>query len=385
MTEPQLRRRQLLTLAAVSIAGLSGCTVTEVRRSITTGQKLYNGQYSQAIASQVPGTGIPEVDSLVRQGLSHFLDQVAEAWQDQQVPTRDTYVKYTDHYQSRAIINFESGLIRVETIVQKNPKAALKQAIVQTLLTPEDPSSIDLYSAKAPKIGQTPFLIELVRDQDQQPIRYQWRANRFADYLLANRYRLSKQKDQVRHIVEFNMVTDFKRQQQQHYRYAIAKQAQRFNIEQALIYGIIETESSFNPYAVSSAPAYGLMQIVPSTAGRDVYRFLHKRDGMPSKQTLFSAATNIEYGTAYLYILFNRYLNGIRNRQSLEYCAIAAYNTGSGNVLQSFDGDKSRAIAKINRLSSQQVYQHLRRNLSSQEARNYLHKVTRNKSKYLHA
>ena len=159
----------------------------------------------------------------------------------------------------------------------------------------------------------------------------------------------------------------------------VSKYAQRFGLESSLIYGIIETESSFNPFAVSSAPAYGLMQIVPSTAGRDVYRFLHKKDGTPSKTQLFSPAFNIEYGSAYLYLLFNRYLNGIKDNQSKEYCVIAAYNTGSGNVFRSFDSNRSLAIRKINRLSSNQVYKHLRKNLSTQEARNYLAKVITNK------
>jgi len=383
-----MNRRQFIQLSLLSASmplALNGCTVSEVRRSVSAGRNLINGNYSSAIANQVPGIGIPEIDSLMRQGLKKFLDEVAETWQDNKVPTQDTYVKYTDHYQSRAIINFETGVIQIETVVQKNSKAVLKKAIVQTLLTPEDPSSIDLYSAKAPQIGQTPFLIDLVRDQDKQPIRYAWRAERFADYLLRHHYRLYTLKGKQRYAVKFKMVPDFKQKQGQHYRYFVQQQAKRFKIEAALIYGIIETESSFNPYAVSSAPAYGLMQIVPQTAGRDVYRYLNQRDGIPSKTQLFSAATNIQYGSAYLHLLFNRYLKGIHNRQSHEYCVIAAYNTGSGNVLRSFDKDRGRAISKINRMSSQQVYAHLRKHLSSDEARNYLQKVTRNKRKYLTA
>mgnify|MGYP002067407769 FL=1 len=124
------------------------------------------------------------------------------------------------------------------------------------------------------------------------------------------------------------------------------------------------------------------MQIVPTTAGRDVYKLLNKRDCIPSKNLLFIPARNIEYGSAYISILFNQYLAGVKNAKSKEYCVIAAYNTGSGNVLEAFDNNRARALDKINRLSSQQVYQHLVKNLSSSEARNYLQKVTRNKQKY---
>ena len=391
MTKPNLNRRNFLKLAGLgtvssvgllSLGGLSGCTVSEIRRGITTSHQLYKGNVSQAISAQVPGVGIPEFDALVRKQLAQFIDEIASNWSDKKTASPKAYVKYTDHYQSRAIIDFSNGLIQVETVSQSNPKAALKQAIVQTLLTSEDPSQVDLFSAKEPATGATPFLLDLVRDRDNKPIRYKWRAERFADYLIQNRYKTQKDNGKTRHSVSFKMVTDYQNQQKRHYQFDVIKQCKRFRLEPALIYGIIETESSFNPYAVSSAPAYGLMQIVPTTAGRDVYRLLNKRDGVPSKNLLFIPARNIEYGSAYLSILFNKYLAGVRNSKSKEYCVIAAYNTGSGNVLEAFDRNRSKALTKINRLSSQQVYQHLVKNLSSSEARNYLQKVTRNKQKY---
>ena len=63
-------------------------------------------------------------------------------------PSKKEYVKYTQQYKSRAIVNFEKGLITVETLDKKEPKASLRKAIVSTLLTPYDPSGVDLYSDK---------------------------------------------------------------------------------------------------------------------------------------------------------------------------------------------------------------------------------------------
>ncbi|WP_321325310.1 murein transglycosylase domain-containing protein [Thiomicrorhabdus sp.] len=385
MKNNQLNRRQflgLLSLSGIGAVSLSGCTVSEIRRGITTSHQLYNGNVSQAISAQVPGVGIPEIDGVVRKQIALFIDEIAKNWSDKKTASPKAYVKYTDNYQSRAIIDFNSGQIQIETIVKNHPKTALKNAIVQTLLTPEDPTQVDLFSAKTPPQGSKPFLLELVRDQDKKPIRYAWRANRFADYLMKTHYKTFSDNGKIRHAVSFSMVNDYQNQQKRHYQFDVLKQCKRFNIEPALVYGIMETESRFNPYAVSSAPAYGLMQIVPSTAGRDAHRLLHNRDGIPSKTTLFTPARNIEYGTAYLSILFTRYLKGIRNKKSQEYCVIAAYNTGSGNVLEAFDSNRSRAVTKINRLSSSQVYAHLVKHLSSSEARNYVQKVTRNKRKY---
>ena len=45
--------------------------------------------------------------------------------------------------------------------------------------------------------------------------------------------------------------------------------ADKAEISGALVYAVIETESAFDPLATSHIPAYGLMQIVPRSAGLD--------------------------------------------------------------------------------------------------------------------
>jgi membrane-bound lytic murein transglycosylase C len=393
-TPPKLlaRRQFLMRLAqgltvplasGLALISLSGCTATQIRRGVSTGHQLYKGNVANAVTSQIPGTGVPEFDGLIRQQLGRFLNEIAKKWGDKRMASPKEYVKYTDTYQSRALIDFNNGHIQVETLVANAPKTALKKAIVSTLLTPDDPSQVDLFSDQDIITGKTPFLNGLVKDHTRTTIRTVWRANQYADWLIKNRLQTRRVQGKTTHFVQFAMVNDFQGQQQHRYQAIVLRQAKRFHVEPALISGIIETESAFNPYAVSHAPAYGLMQIVPTTAGRDVYRLLNQRDGTPSKNLLFQPAQNIEYGTAYLSILFTRYLVGVTNAKSREYCVIAAYNTGSGNVLNAFDGDRARALQKINRLSSQQVYQYLKSRLKYAEARNYLVKVTANKQKYL--
>ncbi|MFG1488015.1 transglycosylase SLT domain-containing protein, partial [Oceanospirillum sp. HFRX-1_2] len=132
---------------------------------------------------------------------------------------------------------------------------------------------------------------------------------------------------------------------------------------------IMETESHFNPYATSHIPAYGLMQVVPSTAGRDVFQRIKKRNDQPTRSYLFNPTNNIDTGTAYLSILDDIYLKDVKHPLAREYCVISAYNGGAGNVLRTFSRDRKHAVKVINSLTPQQVYVKLNRSHPSVESR----------------
>jgi len=164
----------------------------------------------------------------------------------------------------------------------------------------------------------------------------------------------------------------------------VKKYAKKYNISKTLVYAIIKTESDFNQFAVSSSGAYGLMQIIPRTAGRDAYSYTKGKKHTPTKNYLFNANNNIELGIAYLNILSEKYLTGIYNPVSREYCVISAYNTGSGNVLKTFSKNRIKAKQAINRLTPNSVYIKLRHHLPYVETRNYLKKVVTAKKEFVH-
>ena len=102
------------------------------------------------------------------------------------LPTRTSYIKYTQNYKSRAIVDFDAGTITVETVDDKDPKTSLKNAIVTTLLTPDDPRAVDLFSDKSVTLsgGKDPYLLGLVQDQQGKSIATPAQAEAFADYLI---------------------------------------------------------------------------------------------------------------------------------------------------------------------------------------------------------
>lgn len=317
--------------------------------------------------------------------INSFSGNIKKRWGQGEVRMagKVNYVKYIDNYLSRTEVNFSKGVILVETVSSTEPKKHLKNAIITTLLTPDDPAHVDLFSSSDITLEGQPFLYRQVVDQDKQPIQWSWRANRFADYLIAHQLKTKTVDFKKSYYVEIPMVQDHYELRSYKYADIVQRASRRYGIPEDLIYAIIKTESSFNPYAVSWANAYGLMQVVPKTAGADVFKLVKKRSGQPTPEYLFDPEKNIDTGTAYFYILKNRYLKDVRNSLSLEYSMISAYNGGTGGVLNTFDrGSRSRAMSKLNSLQPNQVYWALTKKHASSESRKYLQKVTKFKKDF---
>ncbi|MCK5862161.1 MAG: lytic transglycosylase domain-containing protein, partial [Candidatus Hydrogenedentes bacterium] len=85
-----------------------------------------------------------------------------------------------------------------------------------------------------------------------------------------------------------------------------------YGLNESLIYAVIRAESNFDPNAVSSAGARGLMQLMPGTAAE------------MGVTDIFDPVQNVAGGTQYL----SKMLELFKNKKF----AIAAYNAGPENV-----------------------------------------------------
>lgn len=89
--------------------------------------------------------------------------------------------------------------------------------------------------------------------------------------------------------------------------------AARNQLPPQLIHSVIRVESNYNPHAVSSKGALGMMQLIPATA---------RRFGVSD---VFDPADNIQGGARYLKYLLDLFHNDYR-------LALAAYNAGEAAV-----------------------------------------------------
>ncbi len=95
----------------------------------------------------------------------------------------------------------------------------------------------------------------------------------------------------------------------------IVRACPRYNIEFALVKAVIKPESAFNPGALSSAGARGLMQLMPTTAAHHGVTDIN------------SPRDNIKVGVRHLRYLLDHFHGNIS-------LVLAAYNAGVGGVTE---------------------------------------------------
>lgn len=346
------------------------------------------------------------------------------------LPSPKKYVKYTEQYKNRIIVDYEKSTIRIEHVQADRAVEKVRNALVVALLTPQDPKAADVFSDAEVNLGGTPFLQNLVLDQNQKLMLTRQDVERFADFMVANRLQTRKitvagSKVDVVYVqvamigAEVEVVAQAKpikkpppkgsaktvpvvpidnrpdlraddRADPNNYATAdriapkflplVNRYAAKTGVDPALIFGIIYQESRFNPNAVSQAEAYGMMQLVPRSGGLEAFRKAKGESVQPTKDYLMDPENNIELGATYLsMLLFDYWTKGVGNMPSREYCVISGYNTGPGNVSRAFTGSTGKlneAQAKANAMSPDELFDFLRVNLPYAETRDYLLRVT---------
>ncbi len=136
--------------------------------------------------------------------------------------------------------------------------------------------------------------------------------------------------------------------------------ATKHNLDPLFVISLIRQESAFEPSAVSSANAVGLMQLMPGTAA---HLARSRLASAPTEEDLQNPATNIELGTDYLNSLLGTFGGNLVH-------ALAAYNAGPRKVRSWLNIRK--ALGPLEFIES----------IPYNETRNYVKQILRNYAIY---
>jgi len=341
-----------------------------------------------------------EYTKRVEAAFDDYKNEIKEFWKTPDLSTKKEWVHYANDKRSRSKVDFEKKKITIE-VIAKDEKEAKKEMQTQleyvaskntkeVIESDELQKRVAKISAQEEKkeldIAAEPILQNVMfekKPSKKELEKYTKKSINESKITQSS----SKLQDLIVYKVSIDLPSDTTLKRSRVYKADVIQNAKRFDVPAPLIFAVMQTESDFNPFAKSHIPAYGLMQIVPHSAGRDTYRFLYKRDGEPTATYLYNGKKNIVMGSSYLHILYYRYLKDIKNPQSRLYCAIAAYNTGAGNIAWAFTKthNMKRAAPLINAMTPNEVYNHLQKNLRYDEPKHYLKRVRKRMPLYKNA
>lgn len=325
---------------------------------------------------------------------AYYKDFLSKKWGEKNVKLSNisTFTQYNKNMDARQSADFENGIVTIEVVSDDDKK--IKPQYFDETLENFSKQSVSEAIRKDPintlesKFMESKSIVSNYQIQDNSKlldgyIKYRKITPKDIKY---KKVRLKNGENKFIYYVDVKMVPDHLKKRALKFKPYVLNKAKEYGVKPSVIFAIMQTESYFNPLAKSHIPAYGLMQIVPTTAGVDAYYALTKSKKLLSPKYLYNASNNIEIGTKYVQIIQNKYLKGITNPISKSYCISTSYNAGIGSLIYSFTGSKRKrteAINKINSMTSDEVYTHLSTsNRLTHEAKKYVQNIKSRSENY---
>jgi len=258
--------------------------------------------YKQSVTAQYA-----DYERREKQAFEQYKKEIEQKWEEFKSPEPKTFVEYGEDLNSRQSIDFEKGEVTIEIIVeeedpepgapvqsaeQKNEKVkdTLTKELVGLIKKKADDNKSILKNQLETKSGKEvdennakKEVVNIVKDKkiDKKP------------------YKSKDGKKRVKYTVKVPLKTNHLDERAKRFENEILKQAKRWKLDPAIVFALMEAESSFNPKARSHIPAFGLMQLVPKSGARDAYKHVYKVDKLVTGDYLYKPVNNIELGCAY--------------------------------------------------------------------------------------
>lgn len=314
--------------------------------------------------------------------------RVEQQWDEFQDSTNKEWVEYNPGMDTRSRVDFETGEVEISTLIPVEELKDKGEPVV-----PESGELNESQQKKVRKLAEkkiekqmkkilssdnevhTDALEDQIKDPEGKTIT-QKNSGEYVEKYVAPEMKIEKKpvvaKDGIPRIkvtVKLKMVPEHLRIRAEKYKGEVDKYAREYDLDPALIYAVIHTESYFNPLAKSYIPAYGLMQLVPKSGAVDAYYYLYKEKKILSPGYLYNPDNNVMLGATYLHILQSIYLADIKDRINRQTLSIAAYNWGPGRI-----NNKIVKKNKVNKLSNGEVLELINKT-APRETRDYVRKV----------
>ena len=321
-----------------------------------------------------------------------FLNEISKIWSDPELAEPQKWVEYSENFEIKKVIDYEKGEMRIELISESPPSREEYSSLLYQTLTESKEKAFKndrlasneehklkkhVKHLKTSKLDRTPAFQDLFFEKKK--VTSSDIKEAVNNLLKKAHYYENPAKIRNKKVygIKISLPPKHLQRKIERYRLIVNKYSKKYNISPSVIYAVIHTESAFNPLACSPVPAYGLMQIVPSTAGKDATKLIYGKPVLLSPSFLYNEENNIQVGGAYLFLLYYNVFKDVKDPESRLYCVIAAYNTGPGNVARAFTKTTNlkKAIKVINKLSPSEVFEALIRKLPYKETQEYVRKV----------
>ena len=317
-----------------------------------------------------------EIEDQQRRELQELKRRIDLFWGEAGVTsTKKDWIDYNENFSVRSNIDFKNGTIEIDALIPlnvSNPYERAKQKISDKMVTSFMAKGIEQRSILTNQLKTSKGLYVTNKNlknyiqSDLFP-----KIDKVPTPIIGN-----DGNTRLRFGARFPLVPGHLRIRAEKYRNTVQINATRFSLDPQLIMAVIHTESYFNPFARSHAGAYGLMQVIPRYAGREAYQFIYKQDRIITPPYLYEPVNNINLGSAYLYLLYNKHFADIQGRDKRLYLTICGYNWGPTAIRQNIIR-RHQVIF----MSEDKLYKLLRYR-TPKETSDYLRKVTERSNTY---